>query len=778
MLDANFKVLSALAAYIKQLGILEKVDVADFINKSKTLAIKFIQNFENRFNPTQQLPIEKLKDEISNLQPEYQHLAFIIDNIISKVITRTNYFLHKPFISFKFNLSAFDKKLGALPKPVPYREIFVFSEEFEAIHLRNGKIARGGIRWSERKEDFRTEILNLVKTQNTKNSIIVPVGSKGGFVITHSTKGLSKEEYTNLGKSYYRSFLEGCLDITDNVINGKIIKPLNVVAYDEEDPYLVVAADKGTATFSDIANTISKEYNFWMGDAFASGGTNGYDHKKMGITAKGGWVCVQRHFRELGINTQTDTFTVVGIGDMSGDVFGNGLLRSDKIKLICAFNHMNIFIDPTPDPKISFNERRRLFSLLTSTWDDYDISKISSGGRIFKRSDTVCHLTPEIKECFNIKEDVLIPSDLIKAILKSKYDLLWNGGIGTYIKAKFEDNKAAGDSVNDILRINGKDLGAKVVGEGGNLGFTQKGRIEYALHGGLINTDAIDNSAGVDCSDHEVNIKILLNPLIVSNKITLEERNVLIEKMSSEIEDLVLKDNYFQSLALSMEQLKDEDALHCYKAFMDRMENNGLLDRKMEKLPSSEELSERYKLGRKITRPELSILMAYAKMEIYAKLIDSTILNDPYVLQFLISYFPLPLRENYLGEVKEHKLKNEICATTISNRFVNFAGLTFACEINRGQGNNIENILKAYLVAEKLIGLEGIISDIEALDYKVLASTQYRILFKIRNNILKPLVIKALETLNENTSITEAIAYFKKHFTLSLKNGFLTFKPL
>ena len=770
MSKTNFNVLSALNAYCKQLGILN-VKLEDFLKQHQAFAINLVESFEARFNPTSNKLVHSGKAEV--LEGEYKNFGLILEEFIKKVIVRTNYFLNKPYLSLKFDLSLFDEKLAKLPHPLTFREIFVFSEDFEAIHLRNGRVARGGLRWSDRKDDFRSEILGLVKTQTTKNTIIVPVGSKGGFYVKKSVAGLSKEEALNTGKECYKQFLSGCLDITDNVVEGMVIHPQNVVVYDGEDPYFAVAADKGTASFSDIANSISKEYGFWMGDAFASGGSNGYDHKKMAITSKGAWICVARHFREIGVDVSKQEFSVVGIGDMSGDVFGNGLLRSKKAKLICAFNHMHIFMDPTPNPETSYKERERLFNLPTSTWENYDLTTASKGAKLFKRSDKTCKLTPEIREVFNITAEELTPEELIKHVLKGEYDLLWNGGIGTYVKASHEANEDAGDKANDVLRINGFELGAKVVGEGGNLGLTQKGRVEYALNGGRINTDAIDNSAGVDCSDHEVNIKILLNALVASGKMSLEERNQMIKRMTQNVEELVLADNYLQSLALSLEQLK-EDGEKVYIQFISELEAKGRLNRESEKVLKNDEICERYANEKKLTRPELAILLAYSKMETYDALLHSDLMKDKYCKKFLINYFPLEMREKLLPQIKEHKLSNEIACTVITNRFVNFAGITFGFELAKLAKKNLVQVAKAYLVAENILNLEKVFEDVKLLDHKAKAEVQYQTLFTIREKILKPVVLKILSE-REITDIEEDAKHFASLMkTMKLEKDDLT----
>ena len=735
----NYKILFMVNAYVKQLGIQKEIDIQNFISNEENIAKELVAIFESKFNP--QNP--KIINFAGPLPTEYHDFITLMLNLFNDCIVRTNYFLEKDYISFKVDLSKF-KDQTILPKPVTFMEIFVYSEDFEAIHLRLGRVSRGGLRWSDRKDDFRTEVLGLVKTQNTKNTVIVPVGSKGGFIIKKDTKDIET------AKSCYRAFLSGCLDITDNVIGGQTVHPKNIVIYDGEDPYFVVAADKGTATFSDIANEISLKYGFWLGDAFASGGSNGYDHKKMGITAKGAWESVKRHFREIGVNPLTQEFTMVGIGDMSGDVFGNGLIYSSKAKLIFAFNHLHVFVDPNPDCAKSYEERQRLFYLPSSTWEDYGI--LSKGGKVYKRNAEKCDLTPEIKTLFGIKEDSISASELIKIALQSKYDLLWNGGIGTYFKAQSETDADAKDPSNDNVRINSFHLGARIVGEGGNLGFTQKGRVEYALNGGMINTDAIDNSAGVDCSDHEVNIKILLNALVTEGRLTLEERNRIIKDMTSNVERLVLEDNYNQSLAISLEQMNDSSST--YINFIHALEEKGKLDRKTENLSSDEEIAKR-----KMQRPDFAILLAYSKMEGAEALVKSNFLEDKYNNRFLVNYFPDYIKENFTQEILSHKLAKEIATTVIINKLVNRCGITFLHEASKLSEFEMMEIIKAYIVAESVLNLDSIFEDMKNSDYKIEPAKQYKTLLVLRENILNPFILKILRE-RKITDISKDISHF------------------
>ena len=578
--------LSGYSKYLHQTGFrFNQSNIADCFVRNPQICKCLVELFEIKFDPNSKISLDqrqnKIDEIIKKINENLTKIKDVADDAIIRrflgvvnATLRTNYYQldnskqFKGYVSFKFDC----KKVPNLPLPVPYAEIFVYSPKVEAIHLRGGKVARGGLRWSDRQEDFRTEVLGLMKAQMTKNAVIVPVGSKGGFVIKSDTSKMSRDELQQEGISCYKTFLRGLLDITDNVIDGKIEHPHNVIMHDAPDPYLVVAADKGTATFSDTANGISQEYNFWLGDAFASGGSVGYDHKKMGITAKGAWISVMRHFREFDIDTQTQDFTCVGIGDLAGDVFGNGMLLSKHIKLVAAFNHIHIFLDPNPDSQKSFKERERMFNLPRSTWMDYDKSLISKGGGIFERSAKSIKISPEIQEILKISEDELSPNDLMRAILKAPVDLLWNGGIGTYVKSQDETNQDVGDKANDLLRINGNELNCKVVGEGGNLGFTQKGRIEFARNGGRINTDAMDNSAGVDCSDHEVNIKIALISAMKSKKINLEERNKILEAMTDDVSVLVLSDNRLQTQAISITQSLGVSSLGEQSQFLDSLE--------------------------------------------------------------------------------------------------------------------------------------------------------------------------------------------------------------
>ncbi|HMB56394.1 MAG TPA: NAD-glutamate dehydrogenase domain-containing protein [Arenimonas sp.] len=669
---------------------------------------------------------------------------------------RTSYFqkkgeggTHKDYISFKFDPA----KVPDLPKPRPYREIFVYSPFVEGVHLRFGPVARGGLRWSDRREDFRTEVLGLVKAQMVKNTVIVPVGSKGGFFAKRSPVGGDRDAVLAEGIACYKRFINGLLDITDNIVDGKIVNPENVVRHDLDDPYLVVAADKGTATFSDIANGISAEHGFWLDDAFASGGSVGYDHKGMGITAKGGWESVKRHFRALGRDSQTQDFTCVGVGDMSGDVFGNGMLLSKHIRLLAAFDHRHIFLDPNPDSAQSFVERQRLFNLPRSSWDDYDRALISKGGGIFARGAKTIALSPEIKAALDIQSDAeqMTPADLMNAILKAPVDLLWNGGIGTYVKSSSETNADCGDRANNALRVSGNELRCKMVGEGGNLGMTQRGRIEAAQHGVLLNTDFIDNSAGVDTSDHEVNIKILLGAIVKRGELSMAQRNTLLASMTDEVGDLVLNDNYRQNQAISLMEAMSAARLGSFGHFIRTLESQGLLDRAIEFLPSDAELGERKSRGQGLTRPELSVLLSYDKIVIFNQLLESDVPEDPYLSKELVRYFPKALQDKYAADMENHRLRREIIATAVTNSMVNRMGSTFLLRMQEDTGETPAQIAKGYTITREVLGTRDWWAGIDALDLKVPESAQIEALsdiWHLQRNMARWLLNRPDGTLN------------------------------
>jgi len=639
---------------------------------------------------------------------------------------RTSFFqqwdgVWRDYISYKID----SHKVADLPKPVPYREIWVCSPRVEGIHLRFGAVARGGLRWSDRREDFRTEVLGLVKAQMVKNTVIVPVGSKGGFFVKKSPVG-DRDAVQAEGIACYRMFISGMLDITDNLVEGKVVHPHDVVRHDQDDPYLVVAADKGTAKFSDIANAISVEHNYWLGDAFASGGSHGYDHKGMGITARGAWESVKRHFRAIGRDSQSQDFTCVGIGDMSGDVFGNGMLLSEHIRLVAAFDHRHVFLDPNPDAARSFAERKRLFDVPRSSWDDYDKSLISAGGGVYARSLKSIPVSPEVREALGLRADIehMAPNELLSAVLKAPVDLLWNGGIGTYIKASSETHADVSDRANNGLRIDGADVRAKIIGEGGNLGMTQKGRIEAAQKGVLLNTDFIDNSAGVDTSDHEVNIKILLNDAVQRGELDFDARNVQLAAMTDEVRDLVLWDNYRQNQAITLMEHQSVSRIGSMAHFIRTLEAEGMLDRQVENLPSEAELAERKSRGLGLTRPELAVLLSYDKMRLFQQLLDSDVPEDPYLSKELVRYFPEPLHDKYAEHMQRHRLKREIIATAVTNSTVNRMGATFMMRMQEDTGQGPAAIAKAYTVAREVLDARDLWAQIEALDTKVAEDTQ------------------------------------------------------
>ena len=611
-------------------------------------------------------------------------------------------------------------------------EIFVYSARMEGIHLRGGKVARGGIRWSDRREDFRTEILGLMKAQQVKNAVIVPLGSKGGFVVKRMPAGDRTEVMAEV-VACYRTLMCGLLDLTDTIAGTTIVPPARTIRYDDDDPYLVVAADKGTATFSDIANGIALEYGFWLGDAFASGGSVGYDHKVMGITAKGAWEAVKRHFREIGKDIQVADFSCIGVGDMSGDVFGNGMLLSKHTRLLAAFDHRHIFLDPDPDAAKSWTERKRLFGLPRSSWADFDAGVISPGGGVFPRSLKTIPLSPQIQARFGIAEKTLPPQELIRILLCQSVDLLWFGGIGTYVKASSERHAEVGDKTNDGLRVDARDLRATIVGEGANLAMTQRGRIEYALRGGRLNTDAIDNSAGVDTSDHEVNIKIALAGMIASGALAEADRPALLTVMTGAVEALVLRDNYLQTLALSLSEVAAPVHLERHVRFMRGLERAGKLDRAVEFLPDDEALARRQAAKRGLTRPELAILLAYAKNDLSEALRDTDLPDDPALDDDLIRYFPEAMAARSPADLEGHRLRREIVTNVVVNDVVNRMGITFVTEVQARSGRTPADVIRAYRIVREVFGLERIWADVEALDGKVSAAGQIELLQTVRH---------------------------------------------
>ncbi|ASF14141.1 MULTISPECIES: NAD-glutamate dehydrogenase [Shewanella] len=764
-------VLRAYAKYMRQIdATFSQAYIEETFGRYPQIADLLVKMFIRKFNPklkTRTLgkfmeQINLRLDEVSSLDDDRIIRRYL--DLINATL-RTNFYQldakgePKSYISFKFMPSM----IPEMPRPLPKFEIFVYSPRVEGVHLRGGKVARGGLRWSDRREDFRTEVLGLVKAQQVKNTVIVPVGAKGGFVCKQLPTEGGREAFFTEGQECYRIFIRALLDITDNIVNGEIVHPVDVVRHDEDDPYLVVAADKGTATFSDIANAISQEYNFWLGDAFASGGSNGYDHKKMGITAKGGWESVKRHFREVGIDCQTTDFTCLGIGDMAGDVFGNGMLLSKHTKLVAAFNHMHIFIDPNPDAAASYEERARLFALPRSSWEDYNSKLISKGGGIFLRSSKSIPLSAEMKQMLETEKASMTPTELMKELLKMPVDLIWNGGIGTYVKSSRETNAEVGDRANDALRVNGRELRAKIVGEGGNLGCTQLGRIEYAANGGRINTDFVDNVGGVDCSDNEVNIKILLNALVAEGELTLKQRNRLLEEMTEEVGQIVLQDCKDQTRTISVTQVRGAEQLKEQIRFIQYLEKEGKLDRALEFLPSEEELAERLANGRALTRPELSVLVAYAKMVLKEQLLTPEITEDTLLSQLLIAYFPKKLQELYSHKMVTHPLRGEIIATSLANELVNDMGLNFVQRMQDETGASVADAAICYTMAREVFGLAELTKSITDLNGIVPAVVQGEMLHQLRRNMRRA-CRWFLRHRNRSWSIEQTVAFFKPVF--------------
>jgi glutamate dehydrogenase len=703
--------------------------------------------------------IERALDGVANLDEDRILRRFL--NAIQSTL-RTNFLKGakegriRPYLSFKLDSRACDE----LPLPRPLFEIFVYSPRVEAIHLRGGRVARGGIRWSDRREDFRTEVLGLMKTQMVKNAVIVPVGSKGGFVVKRPPAAGGREALNAEVVDCYKTMMRGLLDLTDNLKGGQVEPPADVVRRDPNDTYLVVAADKGTATFSDIANGVSAEYGFWLDDAFASGGSAGYDHKGMGITARGAWEAVKRHFREAGVDIQEQDFTVVGVGDMSGDVFGNGMLLSRHIRLLAAFNHLHIFLDPDPDPEACWRERKRLFDLPRSAWSDYDPKLISPGGGVFERKAKSIKLSPQMKQRFGLAKDSMTPAELIQVLLRAEVDLLWLGGIGTYVKASDETQAEAGDRANDAVRVNADALRCKVAGEGANLGFTQRGRIEYALKGGRINTDAVDNSAGVDTSDHEVNIKILLNDIVVAGDMTRKQRDRLLQEITDDVAALVLRDNYLQSQCLSVTQSVSARLLDRHVRFIRALEKAGRLDRAIEFLPNDEIVAERKAKGLGLTRPELAVLLAYAKLVLADEILDSDLPDDPQLGSELLGYFPQRLRERYPEEIGRHRLRREIITTVVANEIVNRGGHTFVHEVRESTGMGVAEAARAYVAAREIFDLRTLWQQIEDLDNRVPAALQGSLLLEC-GRALERGTIWLLRNEAQRLDITATVAAYR-----------------
>ena len=725
-------ILRAYAKYLRQAGTtLSQAYIETTLARYPHIAAKLVALFHARLDPAGRdgakaahLAEEIVADlgAVPTLDEDRilrRFLAAIEATLRTNAFQRDAEGRRKPYLALKLA----PERIPDMPPPPPKYEIYVYATHFEGVHLRGGKVARGGIRHSDRREDFRTEVLGLMKAQTVKNAVIVPVGAKGGFYPKRLPTG-DREAVAAEVRRCYRDFIRGLLDLTDNRRGDAIVPPPDVARYDDDDPYLVVAADKGTATFSDLANEVAAEYGFWLGDAFASGGSAGYDHKKMGITARGAWEAVKRHFRELGLDIQRQDFTCVGIGDMSGDVFGNGMLQSRHIKLIAAFDHRHIFIDPDPDPEISYQERCRLYRLPRSSWADYDPAKLSAGGGVYPRSAKVIELSAEARRTLGTEQERFAPDELIRALLRAPVDLLWSGGIGTYCKASDESNADVGDKANDPLRVDAASLRCRVVGEGGNLGFTQRGRIECALRGVRINTDAIDNAGGVNCSDHEVNIKILLNQAVEDGELTVKQRNQLLAEMTEEVAALVLADNYQQTQALSLAQAHGGEALDEHTRFIHALERAGLLDRELEHLPDDDTLASRTHL----TRPELAVLLAYAKIAAnHALLQHAPLLDAPFMTPVLLGYFPRPLARDFGRYISRHRLRREITATVLANQIINRMGVSFFHRLGESLGVGYDEIARAYLAARDIFELEHWWRQVDALDNRIDADRQIRL---------------------------------------------------
>jgi glutamate dehydrogenase len=795
LLVREIVILRAYCRYLLQTGVpFSQAYMERTLAGNPTVARNLVRLFEARFDPeparSKRLAERNADKLIGQIRVGLDAVTSLDeDRILRAYLTlveatlRTNFYQldaagkPKPYLSLKLDPT----RIPDLPLPRPKFEIFVYSPRVEAVHLRMGYVARGGIRWSDRREDFRTEILGLMKAQNVKNTLIVPVGAKGGFVAKRLPAG-PREEVQAEVIACYRTFMQGLLDLTDNIVSGRMVPPPRVVRRDPDDAYLVVAADKGTASFSDIANSISADYGFWLGDAFASGGSAGYDHKAMGITARGAWECVKRHFRELGTDIQKIDFTVSGIGDMSGDVFGNGMLLSRHIRLLAAFDHRHVFLDPAADAALGFAERQRLFALPRSSWDDYDRSKISRGGGVFPRSSKSIALSAEARAMLGLQAASATPNEIIRAILRMPVDLLWNGGIGTYVKASTETNADAGDRANDAVRINGMEVKARVIGEGGNLGLTQRGRVEYAASGGRLNTDFIDNSAGVNTSDVEVNIKILLNPLVATapttqsahnqnsaggrrdrgaGKLSLGQRDRLLARMTREVAALVLRNNYLQGQAISTLELQSKTRIAEYQNLMRSLERSGELNRALEFLPADDEIAERRKLGVGLTRPELSVLLAYSKIWLNNHLLASDVPEDPYLSNELTRYFPAPVQQRFARAIKQHRLRREIIATATTNSLVNRMGATFVPRAQEETGADPAQIARAYTAAREIFDMRTVWAQIEALDTRVAATVQYGMQFQT-SRLLRHVTYWLLARRKAELQVDQAVAEFRK----------------
>ena len=737
-------VLRAYARYLRQAGIqFSQSYLQRVLRANPRITRLLIRLFESRFDPMLQggaderctAITEELRgalDEVVSLDHDRilrSYLALI------EATLRTNYYQHKdgepaPYLAFKLA----PERVSVVPAPRPKFEIWVYSPRLEAVHLRFGAVARGGLRWSERPEDFRTEVLGLVKAQEVKNAVIVPSGAKGGFFCKDLPDPGDREAWLAEGVACYKTFISGLLDITDNIAGDAVVPPNGVVRLDGDDPYLVVAADKGTATFSDVANEIAIRYGYWLGDAFASGGSEGYDHKKMGITARGAWESVRWHFAALRLNPDTDEFTAVGVGDMSGDVFGNGMLLSRHLKLIAAFDHRNVFVDPNPDPAVSFAERQRLFDLPRSSWADYDTSLISFGGGVWPRSAKSVPVSAQARAALGMDDSVLAlsPDELISAILRAPVDLLWNGGIGTYVKASNETHAEAGDRSNDAVRVNATDLRARIVAEGGNLGLTQAARIEYALAGGLVNTDFIDNSAGVDTSDHEVNIKILLAGAIAAEEVRRDERGTLLHALTDEVAAHVLRHNDGQNMALAVSRFQAPRLLHVHARYLRQLLRGNRVTLETDGLPDEKEIAARRSAGTGLTTPELAVLLAHTKIAAGQQVLASDLPDDPFLRSALADYFPVPLRERFADQLGAHRLRREIITTSVINDMVDTGGSTFLFRLGEETGLPVPDITRAWLVAREVFGMRAFWQQVEALAGSVDVDARIAIVLEAR----------------------------------------------
>jgi glutamate dehydrogenase len=745
-------VLRAYTRYLRQIAFpFTQTSIEQTLSRYPNIAALLVEQFANRFRPgadsssvaTGPTVTDRIGEALAAVPGIDDDRTLRTLSALIDATTRTNAYRPvdetaaasvepgaRPVLAFKFDTS----KVPDLPLPKPMFEIWVYSPRVEGVHLRNGRIARGGIRWSDRRDDFRTEVLGLVKAQIVKNAVIVPTGAKGGFVVKRPPA--EADAFRAEGVACYREFISGLLDLTDNIVDGVVVPPPHTRRHDGDDPYLVVAADKGTATFSDIANEIGGSYQFWLGDAFASGGSVGYDHKAMGITARGAWESVRRHARSIGRDADRDELTVVGVGDMSGDVFGNGLLRSAHLKLLAAFDHRHIFIDPNPDPASSFAERERLFQLARSSWADYDATTLSDGGGIYPRSQksidiskaAAARLATDGRTSFT-------PTELISAILRAPVDLLWNGGVGTYVKAATESNSDVGDRANDSLRVNGGELRCKMVAEGGNLGFTQRGRVEFALTGGLINTDAIDNSAGVDCSDHEVNLKILFGPLLASGVVTGEARDQLLAEMTDEVADLVLDDNRAQTLTLAIARRQAHPMVNVHARYVQALEEEGWLNRALEYMPTERQMAERQAAGQGLTIPEFAVLMAYTKSANYAEMIRSDLPDDPYLLPDLVRYFPAAVRQRFGAHIRTHRLAREIVGTQVVNQMVNLSGISFDHRVSEDTGAGVVDVIRGWVAARDIFGFAGLWDEVDGVDPSVKGDVQLQLFLECRRMV-------------------------------------------